>query len=289
MGFKNPDPIRGFPDPDQKRLFVELGMKHDQHRGVAGVLYSRMEADIQQAEALGQGSIFVLEGGQQVQHQGGNASAGRFFQQGGHLITGEGPRDLDPLQGGVEEQLPAPELPVEAQDVKTIAPIQHTDRTGLGQLGNELQGSLPLKGGRGNQQLQGRGMRQGDQIHKPTLSGWLMDDYRRLAEIRDEKRATPKGEGRSGGPPRKIPVGKDLAELQFAAQAKFAFGVAQMGFHGGRGNDQLVSDFFVGVAQAGQGGDLFFSGSERLPGFQVPGGFLAVLQGKNQHPLPHFV
>lgn len=71
----------------------------------------------------------------------------------------------------------------------------------------------------------------------------------------------------SGSPTRKIPVGKGFTELQFASQAKFAFGVAQMGFNGGGGNEQLFSDFLVGIPQAGQGGDFFFSGSEGLPGF----------------------
>jgi len=75
-----------------------------------------------------------------------------------------------------------------------------------------------------------------------------VNDYRRLADVWDEKGATPKGEERSGGPLRKIPVGKDLAKFQLAAQAELALGVAQMGFDGGRGNDQLIRDFLVGVA-----------------------------------------
>ncbi len=62
-----------------------------------------------------------------------------------------------------------------------------------------------------------------------------------------------------------------------------------MGFNGGRGDEQLFSDFLVGMAQAGHGSDLFFSRRESLPGFQVLGSFLAVLEGKAQHLLPHFI
>ncbi len=215
-----------------------------------------------------------IERAEQDVRMGGRQGA---FQQGQHLVAGEGPADEDPPQGRLRVGRQAADQADEAVGRGAVGAVQQDDGAAHGQPGGRLCDRLPhLAIG----EEDGQAAVQGEQV--------IFHSYR-ICRSR-QKRNPPAGDFRGGfsvepdmgadgvrglalagvPPAGEVPIFQQQAQLLLGAQVELPEDVLQVGLDRLVGDPQEAGDLVVALAQAGQGQDLLFALAEGIPaGFDV--------------------
>jgi len=105
--------------------------------GQAQPLYF-MQAAIQQAAYFLNGDLFIVERGQKIQENVWLGQRGGAFEQGQHLVAGEGPPDEGMLQGGGWIGDAAADEPDQVVSWEAVATVQDGQRAAHGQFRHDL-------------------------------------------------------------------------------------------------------------------------------------------------------
>ena len=126
------------------------------------------QAAIQQPAHFLDGNLFIVERGQKIQENVRLRQRGRAFEQGQHLVAGEGSPDVSMLQGGGWIGDAAANEPDQVVGWEAIAAVQNGQRAAHGQFRHDLRDRLKRSAG-STEDGERMGLRQGQNIHAPSL------------------------------------------------------------------------------------------------------------------------